>query len=714
MRTILSLLLSAGCLATSQAQAQDQNAPDTGDDRFALGQIVVTAPRSEGIGIDGESLSREAIYKFNRTALDDAINLMPGVVAGNSGGTRNERLVFVRGFDRFQVPLSIDGIRVYLPADNRLDYGRFLTTDISEVQVAKGYASVLDGPGAMGGAINLVTRRPTKALDIDVRGMVTFDNDADYAGYSASALIGTRHERWYAQASYARSFTDHWDLPDSFTPIVPALEDGGERDFSRTRDWRANVKLGFTPNESDEYAISYTRQDGSKNAPLHVSDLVNTPRFWTWPKWEIESIYFLSTTALGDRATLKTRAYYNRFDSMLRSFNDRTQSTQSRPFAFDSPYFDKAWGGSAQLDFRMSDADTLRLAFHYRHDKHVEAQTSFSTAGMPSTEPRQTQTENTFSIALENELALTTALRFTVGGSFDWRDLKRAEEFGSPLGTSGTPAVLYQYPRRDADAWNLQGRFDWDAGDALTLHASLSSRARFPTIFERFSQRFNTAIPNPELKAERATNAEIGGSWTAGGVRVDGALFYSWVDEAIFSVLTPGYPCTASTTPPATPTPGCVLTNLSQSRNVGSGEYYGAEASLSATLAPGLDLGANYTVIKRDLSYAANPGFRPTGVPTHKGLIYADWAPLAGLHVQPSVEIASNRWTLFTATPASQPARYYRTGSYVNTALRIDYAVTEKIEIGVGARNLFDEEYSLTDGFPEPGRSLYLTLRARY
>jgi iron complex outermembrane receptor protein len=264
MRTILSLLLSAGCLATSQAQAQDRNAPDTGDDRFALGQIVVTAPRSEGIGIDGESLSREAIYKFNRTALDDAINLMPGVVAGNSGGTRNERLVFVRGFDRFQVPLSIDGIRVYLPADNRLDYGRFLTTDISEVQVAKGYASVLDGPGAMGGAINLVTRRPTKALDIDVRGMVTFDNDADYAGYSASALIGTRHERWYAQASYARSFTDHWDLPDSFTPIVPTLEDGGERDFSRTRDWRANVKLGFTPNESDEYAISYTRQDGSK------------------------------------------------------------------------------------------------------------------------------------------------------------------------------------------------------------------------------------------------------------------------------------------------------------------------------------------------------------------------------------------------------------------------------------------------------------------
>ena len=41
----------------------------------------------------------------------------------------------------------MDGVRIYLPYDNRLDFNRFLTPDLSEIQVEKGYVSVLNGPG---------------------------------------------------------------------------------------------------------------------------------------------------------------------------------------------------------------------------------------------------------------------------------------------------------------------------------------------------------------------------------------------------------------------------------------------------------------------------------------------------------------------------------------------------------------------------------------
>ena len=75
----------------------------------------------------------------------------------------------MRGFGRWQVPLSIDGIRIYLPADNRLDFNRFLTQDLAEIEVQKGYVSVLDGPGGMGGAINLITRKPTEPFEAEFR-----------------------------------------------------------------------------------------------------------------------------------------------------------------------------------------------------------------------------------------------------------------------------------------------------------------------------------------------------------------------------------------------------------------------------------------------------------------------------------------------------------------------------------------------------------------
>jgi iron complex outermembrane receptor protein len=682
-----------------------QDAP-VNDGSFALGQIIVTAPKVDGLSIGSTSLSADAIYTFNRNTLDEAANLIPGVYAGNSGGSRNERLIFVRGFDRFQVPLSIDGIRVYLPADNRLDYGRFLTPDIAEIQVAKGYASVLDGPGAMGGAINLVTRKPTKEIEAEARGTLNLDSDADYAGYTVSALLGTKQDSWYAQGSYTRSVTDHWDLPGGYAPVARSAENGGARDFSDTRDWRVNAKVGFTPNATDEYSLSYTRQEGSKNAPLHVTDPISAPlptgapnpRYWSWPYWNIDSIYFLSSTALGDRATLKTRLYRNSFDNLLRSFNDATQTTQTLGRAFNSYYADKAYGGSAELGVDLSAADHFALAAHYRRDKHVEYQQSFPAG---TTEPPQENLEDTFSMAAENRVAFSPELSFTAGISYDWRDLKKAEEYGVP--PTGGGARVFSYPLQNAQAFNWQGKLEWAPDADTNIHASVSRRARFPTIFERFSTQFGTAASNPGLKPERSVNYEIGASHAFGGLRAEGAVFYSDVQDAIVSVRPTGFP-----------------SGSTQRRNLGKGTYYGAELGLTYRIGSTLEIGGNYSYIHRkfDIQPATGvpvPVFALTDVPTHKGFAYASWSPVDVLHIVPSVDVASNRTTLDTFFPtAPTTVHYYRTGSYAVANLRVDFDVMPNVTLGVGARNLFDDYYVLTDGFPEQGRSFFASVRAKY
>jgi len=683
LATCVSFVVVTPLAAQSVASTKEDTSASQESATFSLGQIIVTAPKPKGAAIGTDTLSAEAMQAFNRRKLDDAVNLVPGVNASNSGGSRNERLVMVRGFNRYQAPLSIDGIRVFLPADNRLDFGRFLTSDIAEVQIAKGYASVLDGPDGMGGSINLVTRKPTKRFDAELRGTLNLGHGVEYTGYDLSGLVGTRQDRWYAQASYARNDIDHWDLAGGFNP-TPS-ENGGHRDLSQARDWRLNAKAGFTPNATDEYAINFTKQKGEKLAPLSTTDPLSTQKDWTWPYWNISSIYFLSTTALGDSATINTKAYYNQFDNLLSAWDDATETTQTKPRSFNSFYHDKAWGGSAELDVRPMRGDTLSLAFFYRRDKHVEYQQIFPGGGI---EPPQNSTEDGYSIAAQNRSELSPTLTLTLGVSYDWKNLIQAEDYAN--------SAFVKYPLVDHSAPNGQGRLSWKPMAGTEVYASISDRTRFPTLFERFSSRFGGAVSNANLKPERAANYEIGGSHQFGPLHVAGAIFYSHLSDVIVSEPFIYESCVNGV---------CTPNAVTKSFNLGQGNYSGAELSLIAQILPTLSFGGNYTYTHRHLRDPGASTFRPTDVPTHKAFLYADWTALPWLHIRPSADIASDRWTVNTAGTS-----YFRTGHYVDVGLAADYEVNDNLSFTVGARNLLDQNYQLVAGFPEQGRRYLVSL----
>ena len=656
------------------------------DQAFGLGEVVVTAPKVQGVQIDTATLTATALQAYDTPRLDQAIGLLPGVNASSTGGTRNERLIQVRGFNRFETPLLIDGVRVYLPADNRLDFGRFLTSDIAEVQVAKGYVSVLDGPGGMGGEINLVTSKPVKPLEFQMGGEADFGNRSDYEGYTAYGQVGTRQDKWYAQVSATDDTVDHWDLSRAFTPA--ADQPAGERLLSKTNDWRTNLKVGYTPNATDEYSISYTHQDGAKDAPFSVSLPIASQKYWTWPYWNLDSVYFLSSTALGHDVTLKTKAYYNTFFNLLRSYDTQAENTQTKPYAFNSYYGDTGAGASAEADWRVNAVDTLSALFDYRRDVHAAWEQAFPTGFM---EPKVGDTEDTYNVAVQNVLKLRPDLTLTAGVGYDWRNLLKATDY--------TTGVIH-YPLANGSYPDGQVRLDWRMDPQTQLYAFVSSRARFPTIFERFSTQFGSAEINPYLKPERATNFEIGGSHDFGPLHAEGAAFYSLIDDAIACVVVVGGAACPLNTP---------KTVLTQYQNVGNGAYSGLEASLSARLNDQITAGGNVTWIVQNFRVPGATAYEPTDTPTDKLVLYADWTPIARLHVQPDLEIDSDRWEVNAAG-----ASYLRAGAFDLLNARIAYDFPQGIELAVGARNLLDQNYQLAQGYPDPGRSFFVSARYRY
>jgi iron complex outermembrane receptor protein len=676
---------------TEQAQTTEQEKKaefkKAKSEVFQLGRILVPAESADG-GTSGQKISQsvvtpQEVYSTNRNTLDDALRTVPGVEVSTTGGRRNERLLYVRGFDRFQVPLSIDGIRVYLPADNRLDFGRFLTPDLSEIQVQKGYVSVLNGPGAMGGMVNLVTRKPTRELEAEFQSGIDLGNTGDLAAATAFASVGSRQEDFYVQASGAIRDSDGFFLSRSFVPT--AVEGGGRRDLSEVDDWRLNFKAGYTPNDTDEYVISYTHQEGSRKAPYHV--ITPDTRHWTWPYWNVSSLSFYSHTQVGEASYVRTKAYYNTFENLLSSFDNNTFTTQTAGYAFDSYYDDNSYGFSVEGGTELIDRNTLKAALHYRRDTHHPQQHARPDhPTLAFLEPRLERSEDTWSAALENTFHVTDTLDFVGGVSYDWNDILKAQRYSS--------GAIQEYPVGGSSAANWQLAAIYRPTDALEFNASISSRTRFPNLFELYSTRFGTAEPNPNLKPERAIHYQLGAtaepSETA---RIGAALFYSDLTDVIQSIRIG-----------AAPGGG----DLTQNQNIGDGRYYGLELTGEWDILPELTIGANYTLLKRNLVDPVRPGLRPVDTPEHTARIYADWMPYENFTVSPDVELASWRWSDATG------GGYVKTAGFALANINMQYDFSENMAVNFGVRNIFDKNYELNQGFPETGRTFFLKTRITF
>jgi iron complex outermembrane receptor protein len=662
---------------------------------FALGEVTVYAPRAANAVLGGSTITQDDIRQFNRDTLDTAIQLVPGATV-SMVGARNEANIWIRGFDRFRVPLYIDGIPVYLPADNRIDFSRFSTSDISEIQVSKGFTSVIDGPGALGGSVNLVSREVSRPFEGDMRIGGSFDDNGAFNGVTTDAFVGARQGNWYVQAAVSERYHNHFRLSDDYGPGT--LENGGNRNHSQSNDYKINLKAGYVPSATDEYSLNFIDQMGSKNnaLPDSVIPAGGTVRFWDWPNWDKQSVYYLSTTSIDDAgSSVKVRLYYDRFYNVLKSYDDATYSTQHKPSAFVSTYDDNAYGGSAELDEMLFDgADKLRLSGHFRYDQHNAQQDANAKLTIFYAQPNLRSALNTYSIAIENIYHPTTDWDVIAGVSYDYRELLKAQDFNtfSPVPARPPYGAIFNYPTSNRHAVNPELAVIYRYDDTGSIHASVSQTTRFPTLFELFSSRFGTFTGNPNLGPERSLNWETGIADTILGTHIGLNLFYDRVTSAIESVgvIFPA-PIGATT----------------QNRNIGTEIHQGFEIEASRAMLPNLEVGGNYSYLDREIR---NNVQISTDLPRHKLFLYANWTPFGTLTISPNIEYESKR----TLQNAVITTRYFRGGDFVLTNVKAKYEILTGTSIEGGITNLLDANYAIADGYHSPGRGYFFTVRTSF
>ena len=654
------LAVLAVALFLTPALAEDMG---KNDDVFSLGKVEVSGKSDKEQSPAVTAVSEEEMLGFDRKTVAEAAALVPGVTISKIGA-RNESMVFVRGFDLKHAPIFLDGIPIYVPYDGYPDLGRFFTYDLSELDVSKGFASVLYGPNTMAGAINMISKRPSKVFEGNLGAGYTSGDT-----YHAFANLGTNQKSWYLQGGGSWVDSHAFELSHDFK--ATKAEDGGRRENSYQRDGKGTVKIGLTPNSSDEYALSYIYQHGEKGTPPYTGTNGN-PKFWRWPYWDKQSVYLNTHTAIGDKSYVTSRLYYDQFKNSLHIFTNATYSTITS--GNRSWYDDYSLGGSLEAGTTLIPRNSLKLAFHFKDDVHRE-QTDVS--------PQQRYQDRIYSMAAEDTIKIVDKLSAVIGVSYDIQDSVEAQDYNKPSPTA--PAkVLYNLPTKQAQAANPQATLFYALSDTGRLHASFAMKSRFPSIKDKYSYRFGTYIPNPDLKAEEALNYEIGYQDTfAGLLKFKTSGFINAVNNYIQAAA--------------------LSATLSQNQNVGRVNRYGYEVELFAPLGDTLETGLNYTYIYSDnLSNSQ----KITDIPMHKVYAYGRFTPIKALSFLVSMEYDSKRYSTSDGKSVA--------GEFVVVNSKLSYEALRDLILETGVNNVLDRNYALSEGFPEAGRSYFFQARYRF
>ena len=672
---------------------------------FELGKIEVSDTKEgESVTSTTTVIDSTTMQEQEQKTIVESLNGIPGVAIQNVAG-RNEQMIMLRGFDVKHAPLFIDGIPVAVPYDGYVDFSRFTTFDLSEIEVSKGLTSVLLGPNTFAGAINMVTKKPTKEFEGEMGAGIFSGGGKD--GYITA---GTNQGEYYGIVSVSGMSRDNYPLAGDYKSVNSA-EDGGSRENSYAKDTKINLKVGYTPNSTDEYSLNYIKQDADKGVPPFAG-LTGTGqlKYWKWKYWDKDSLYFLSKTDF-DTWYIKTRLFYDVFKNSLAIYTDSSYSTLSSSSANPSYYDDNTKGASVETGFRLSSDDLLKAAIHYKRDSHLEGGTDTST-GAASTEYRMQ--DDIYSLGLEYQRTLLPSTKLTVGISYDGDEVQKAENtnytssasytYTSGAASNAGGTVINNYSTNqsfdlgDSSSFNPMIKLDTKIDDSASVYAGISKKSRMPSIKDRYSYKFKTYVPNPDLEEESTINYEIGATKSFDSLVFRGAVFYADISDYIQSAYVPIWYNSGST-----------HTQQQQLQNIGDVSQKGFELSSSWALNDSWSLDGSYTYL--DMKNESDSSVKITDVPKNKLLASTKYEFNKRFAWITTYEYDSERLTSYAT---SGTTTYYSSDSASIWGTKVIFNYTKALAFEVGVKNMFDNNYYVTYGYPEAGRVFYSNVKYKF
>ncbi len=648
-----------------------------------LPAIMVTATRVEeelqDIPMSVSVVGKQEIEEHPSTDVAEQLVRAPGVTysAGKTGAGNNS-MISIRGLEAGRVLYLIDGVRQNSIFKEDMNKGlmNIDPDDIERVEIIKGPASALYGSDAIGGVVNIITKKGGNGKPVAGKVKVILDSSTtgiaprasiygDYNGFSyrLSGNYVNANDRKLAQGGTADHSSYH---AESFFGQMGYKWDGGSLNFTAQHY------------DSDVHEMTAMYSWADKRVNLYDRDDPALAELSDFPRNRRDT--YTGTLVLDNLSENFKRLTVNTYYQ----FRDTIQSSEAlNSFAVSMKLQDisRSYGGNVQADWLLFDSHYVSIGMEYLYDKlHNNYREDI---GKPEYEFDATQ--RTIALFAQDEWSMTDDLALTVGLRQSWIKTSLGYYEKDPSRQDSTSAS------------SLVGNVGlvYKGIENLALRAQYSQGFRTPDLAAQLTGTGIYLEPNTDLKPERSYNYEIGARYNNGSLMLDTSLFYTKIDDMMTTRVI-GY------IPP--------FWSVNETVNAGSYEAYGWELDAAWRIGDtGFTPYGNVTLMQTHLMHQ--------DYTTEYNRVPKAWGTL-GLRWE---HVIDDRSRIFTDASyrMSAPYKYdggddqvwyeHKAGQNADFTVGLELGEEQQFKATLSVKNIFNEEYE-PDYYYYPGTHAVLAL----